>query len=167
MPPLKKSERNMLIGVGISVAVFLIVDPYYLWRKKPSPPPAEGQSKPAQTAGVSSPGGTPIPTSPTSTAPTPARPLGNRPTFQRKEFAEWGRDPFLQTRVQYDAQQLVTTQFKLSGISMRGDNRYALINNQIVREGEQIGPFLVQSIRSDRVILTHQDRVYVLTMGGE
>ncbi|MFN3821295.1 MAG: hypothetical protein ACK4OO_03090 [bacterium] len=158
-PPLGKGEKRMLILVGISVAVFLVVDPYYLWRKKPTPAPAD-KEKPK-----------PVQTSPTAvSASSPASSAGTVPTsFQpvrpRQDYPTWGRDPFLRTRASFEAEQELSSRYKLIGISVKATDRYALINNQVVREGDALGSFIVQSIRSDRVLLSHNDKVYVLTLG--
>lgn len=160
MPPLGKGEKKMLILVGISVAVFLVVDPYYLWRKKPTPAPAtKEKEKPVQTATAS--------TSPSTAQPTSAgsAPTSFHPVRQRIDYLTWGRDPFLRTQASFEAEQELSSRYKLIGISVKTTDRYALINNQIVREGDVLGSFIVQSIRSDKVLLSQDNKIYVLTLG--
>ncbi len=158
MPPLKKNEKVMLILIGISVVVFIVMDPYYiLWKKPPVPEsaPADTTKKVAQA--VASAVGKVV-----SGAAVPSS--SGRAAREPVLYSNWGRDPFVQARRYIDDESTVAA-LKLGGISVRGEDRYALINKQIVRPGDEIGGMYVERIEKDRVIISREGRSFVLTWG--
>jgi type II secretory pathway component PulC len=52
---------------------------------------------------------------------------------------------------------------KLGAISVRGNDRYALINSRVMRSGDEIGGMTIERIERDRVILSAGGRNYTLT----
>ena len=72
------------------------------------------------------------------------------------------RDPFVRTRPYMDEIWKVSD-MKLGAISVRQNDRYALINATIVRPGDEVGGMTVESIERDKVILSARGRSYTLT----
>ncbi len=184
MAKLKKNEQIMLGVIGIMIVVFIIMDPYYFIYRHP---PVE---KPDSLAVGAKPGAKPVAGKPPAGAPpasVPGVPAGAMPavgaaastqTAQKRpvpppivrirrepiHFATWGRDPFAQTHRQFDEAAAITN-FSLGGISVRGEDRYALVNSQIVRVGDNIGGMQISRIEKDYVILNRGKQTYTLTWG--
>ena len=159
----------MLGLIGVSIVVFVWMDPYYfMWRKEAPPAPP---SKPGAAAKPGAPAAAAAPAQ-SGAAATPAQPAAPviPPTQARRntrppvEFTDWARDPFIQARRFVDDQSQASG-FKLEGVSVRGKDRYALINTQILRVGDTIGAMSVIKIEKDRVTLSRNGRDFVLTMG--
>jgi len=161
MPPLRKNEKAMLVLIGVALVVFVAMDPYYLvWKKKPLPPAKEEKRQGAQTA-----------TAPAKTAAgaVVAKATGGE-AFQRTStvatermpFEGWRRDPFVQTRAYLD-ERVDLSDLKLGAISVRKQDRYALINSRVVRMGDIISGMVVDRIERDRVVLVSGGRSYTLT----
>jgi len=156
MPPLKKNEKVMMVLVGAVLLGFVALDPYYLiWKKKPLPP-AKGEAKPvaAATAAAGSAAGKGAVAAAPQRTPTVAA--------ERIALEGWRRDPFVQTRAYLD-QQLDLSELKLGAISVRKQDRYALINSRVVRTGDIISGMRVDRIERDRVVLVSGGREYTLT----
>ncbi|MBM3328401.1 MAG: hypothetical protein FJY67_02875 [Calditrichaeota bacterium] len=164
---IKKNEKIMIALIGAAAAYFLIDDPYrFIW-KKPDPPPeaaADTAKAPPQAPGV--PLGGAGPSAPAGSEPaTPVVEAPKRPRRDPVVFANWGRDPFVQVQRHIDDAEMVAG-MKLGGISVKGRDRYALINSRIVRVGDEIEGMIVERIDSDRVWLSKSGRSYTLTWGG-
>ncbi|MBM3326492.1 MAG: hypothetical protein FJY65_05875 [Calditrichaeota bacterium] len=159
MPPLKKNEKVMVTLIGVSVIVFVAMDPYYIiWKKKPS-----STTTPADTThkAAAAPGAAIV----DKLQPQAARVTGvGRPQREPVPYTNWGRDPFVQAR-RYIDDETTVAELKLGGISVRGEDRYALINKQIVRQGDEIAGMSVERIEKDRVIISRGGRSFILTWG--
>lgn len=160
MPPLKKSEKRMLIAIGVMVVALAWNPNHWFYGKPPgeassATPGAGVEAAPAQpNASVAAKG------APAIEAPGAAV----RPRREPIHFANWGRDPFVQVRRgQVDA--AAVSGFKLGGISVRGNDCYALINSQIVREGDIIGGMTITRIEREKVILSKGGQSFALTWG--
>ncbi len=174
MPPLKKNEKLMLAGIGVMVVVFVAMDPYYFIYRDPPETTSEEPAKGAKTGGEKA----KVDNAKAEKAPAKqaksnhgskheqaAEPApDNRPKREPVVFNSWGRDPFVQTKQTIDDAQAVSG-LKLSGISVKGDDSYALINKQIVRTGDAIEGMIVSRIEADRVMLSKGGQTYTL-MGG-
>jgi len=78
-----------------------------------------------------------------------------------KEDWEWGRDPFLPPRrvvtplpLRETPREVKKTSFTLMGIFRKGDRKIAVINENVVEEGQMVEGYRVSNIQQDRVILT-------------
>ena len=81
---------------------------------------------------------------------------------ERVPFEGWHRDPFVQTRAYLD-ERVDLSDLKLGAISVRKQDRYALINSRVVRMGDIISGMVVDRIERDRVVLVSGGRSYTLT----
>lgn len=156
MPPLKKNEKTMLVVIGIVVIAFAVMDPYYLWKTKPEPELTEKQKqRKEQKEKQAADKGT----------VTQKRVIVGQIRFIPENpipLKGWGRDPFVQARPDLDEEDILD-KLRLSAISVQGDSRMALINSNLVRVGDIINGMKVNSILTDRVILTSGNRTYQLT----
>ncbi len=82
-------------------------------------------------------------------------------------FKEAGRnDPFLKPDERDEPGVFVRVSLKLSGIVSDGERPFAVINDEIVGEGEMIGDKRILEIKDQSVVIQEGDRQYELTMGG-
>lgn len=98
-----------------------------------------------------------------STEPTPstAASTGQPLTLVRPEPEVWGSDPFVREVLLVNE----LANFKLRAITIGGDRASALINDQILEEGDVISGKRVVAIASDRVTLEQGGRTFVLMLG--
>jgi len=73
----------------------------------------------------------------------------------------WGSDPFVREWVMINE----LAELSLRAITMGGDKAYALINDQILEEGDQISGKRVAKIESEMVILEQGGRTFNLLLG--
>jgi hypothetical protein len=73
----------------------------------------------------------------------------------------WGTDPFVRDWIMVNE----LANFSLKAITLGGDRAYALINDQIVEEGDQISGKRIVRIESDRVTLEQGGRTFTLQLG--
>jgi hypothetical protein len=177
---LKKSEKLMMAGVGVAVVVFVIMDPYYIIYKTAPEDPAliaarEAKAKKAAAAGTTEAGKA----KPDAKAPVkgkasgkgkkaeeePPPPEPEKPKRDPIKFANWGRDPFIQMRRNLDDEQALSN-LKLSGLSIRGSDRYAIINSQILRVGDTVEGMTITKIEQDKVTLHRNGDTYSLRWGS-
>jgi hypothetical protein len=145
----KKSERNLLILLGVLLipVAFLYLDfggnngTQAEEKKSPSNPMEEASLIMAMI-----PGG------------------GKSP--QVVTLSRWGRDIFNLVENTVAKSQVVNVEarFFLSGIMTSGFVRSAIINDEIVTEGQIIDRYLVESILEDMVILSRNQKKLVLSL---
>ncbi len=150
MPPAMTKRDKVLLGLtGIAVIFFIIVDPYYfIWKSPPEP----------ETPGGANPDSIKVAVAGKSTVAAIAQ-----PARKRVQLEEWGRDPFVQEQQHLDFVK-TASDLKLTGISLRGRDRYALINSKIVKVGDEIGNMIVAAIKEDRVILKKNGRDFIIQL---
>ena len=73
----------------------------------------------------------------------------------------WGADPFVRDWVMVN--ELVN--LKLKAITLGGERPYALINDQILQVGDEIGGKRVVKIEADNVTLEQGGRTFTLLLG--
>jgi hypothetical protein len=79
----------------------------------------------------------------------------------------WKRDPFeLPKPLERKAQETAVVPMRLTAIIDGRAGRVAVIDQQIVKQGDRIGQERVAGIGSDRVILTREGSQRVLTIGS-
>ncbi len=155
MQSLKKKDKIMLALIGASVIVFAVMDPYYfIWK---SPPGAEAVPPPVQFISAPVPGVVVGGVSPAGGA-RPAAMLKR----ERIPLDGWGSDPFVQPRRQSNMVSRLE-ELRLGVISVKGGDRYALINSKVVKAGDDVAGFKIARIDKDRVILTSDGQDYLLT----
>ena len=145
---MKKNERNLLIVLGILLipVAFLYIDfggnndLQSKEKKSPSNPMEEAALIMAMI-----PGG------------------GKSP--QVVTLSRWGRDIFNLVE-NTGTSQVVNTEarFFLSGIMTSGFVRSAIINDEVVTEGQMIDRYIVESILEDMVILSRNQKKLVLSL---
>ena len=147
---MKKSERNLLIVLGILLipVAFMYIDfggnngTQAEEKKSPSNPMEEASLIMAMV-----PGG------------------GKSP--QVVTLSRWGRDIFNLVENTVTSQVVNTeAQFFLSGIMTSGFVRSAIINDEVVTEGQMIDRYIVESILEDMVILSRNQKKLVLSLSG-
>ena len=146
---MKKSERNLLIVLGVLLipVAFMYIDfggnngTQVEQKKSPSNPMEEASLIMAMI-----PGG------------------GKSP--QVVTLSRWGRDIFnLVEKTSAKAQVVnVEAQFFLSGIMTSGFVRSAIINDEVVTEGQIIDRYIVESILENMVILSRNQKKLVLSL---
>ncbi|HIO36464.1 MAG TPA: hypothetical protein EYN21_05095 [Candidatus Marinimicrobia bacterium] len=145
---MKKSERNLLIVLGILLipVAFLYIDfggnndLQSKEKKSPSNPMEEAALIMAMI-----PGG------------------GKSP--QVVTLSRWGRDIFNLVENTATSQVVnIEAQFFLSGIMTSGFVRSAIINDEVVTEGQMIDRYIVESILEDMVILSRNQKKLVLSL---
>ena len=145
---MKKSERNLLIVLGV---LLIPVASIYIdfggnnglqskEKKSPSNPMEEAALIMAMI-----PGG------------------GKSP--QVVTLSRWGRDIFNLVENTATSQVVnIEVQFFLSGIMTSGFVRSAIINDEVVTEGQIIDRYIVESILEDMVILSRNEKKLVLSL---
>lgn len=73
----------------------------------------------------------------------------------------WGADPFVRDWVMVNE----LANLRLKAITLGGERPYALINDQILQIGDQIGGKRIASIESDNVTLEQGGRTFTLLLG--
>ncbi|MEO0082016.1 MAG: hypothetical protein ABIL25_06970 [candidate division WOR-3 bacterium] len=73
----------------------------------------------------------------------------------------WGSDPFVRDWVLVNE----LAELSLKAITMGGERAYALINDQILEEGDQISGKRIVKIEADKVILEQGGRTFNLLLG--
>ena len=146
---MKKNERNLLIVLGILLipVAFLYIDfggnngTQAEEKKSPSNPMEEAALIMAMI-----PGG------------------GKSP--QVVTLSRWGRDIFNLVENTVAKPQVVNIEarFLLSGIMTSGFVRSAIINDEVVTEGQMIDRYIVESILEDMVILSRNQKKLVLSL---
>ena len=146
---MKKSERNLLIALGVLLipVAFLYIDfggnngLQSKEKKSPSNPMEEAALIMAMI-----PGG------------------GKSP--QVVTLSRWGRDIFNLVENTVAKSQVVNIEarFFLSGIMTSGFVRSAIINDEVVTEGQMIDRYIVESILEDMVILSRNQKKLVLSL---
>ena len=146
---MKKSERNLLIVLGVLLipVAFLYIDfggnngIQAEEKKSPSNPMEEASLIMAMI-----PGG------------------GKSP--QVVTLSRWGRDIFNLVENTVAKSQVVNVEvrFFLSGIMTSGFVRSAIINDEVVTEGQIIDRYIVESILEDMVILSRNQKKLVLSL---
>ena len=146
---MKKSERNLLILLGVLLipVAFLYLDfggnngTQAEEKKSPSNPMEEASLIMAMI-----PGG------------------GKSP--QVVTLSRWGRDIFNLVENTVAKSQVVNVEarFFLSGIMTSGFVRSAIINDEVVTEGQIIDRYIVESILEDMVILSRNQKKLVLSL---
>ena len=145
---MKKSERNLLIVLGILLipVAFLYIDfggdngPQSEAKKSPSNPMEET----ALIMGMIPDGGK---------------------SPQVVTLSVWGRDIFNLVENTATSQVVnIEAQFFLSGIMTSGFVRSAIINDEVVTEGQMIDRYIVESILEDMVILSRNQKKLVLSL---
>ena len=146
---MKKSERNLLIVLGVLLipVAFLYLD--FGGNNGTRTEEKKSPSNPMQEAALIMsmiPGG------------------GKSP--QVVTLSRWGRDIFNLVENTGAKPQVVNVeaQFFLSGIMTSGFVRSAIINDEIVTEGQIIDRYLVESILEDMVILSRNQKKLVLSL---
>jgi type II secretory pathway component PulC len=79
---------------------------------------------------------------------------------KRTEFAGWGRDPFVWSRVGSSAVSDLT----LSGIIWDNETSYAIIEGSVVHAGDEVAGKTIKRIEPDRVILSDGLNDYTLQL---
>jgi len=84
-------------------------------------------------------------------------------------YTKWGTDPFAEIKKEVVVRRVerpvqTGTTFRLSAISYMGNNSVALINDNVVKIGEQIAGYMVSSIEPKRVILIKDSERLVLNL---
>jgi len=73
----------------------------------------------------------------------------------------WGADPFVRDWVTVNE----LANLKLKAVTLGGDKPYALVNDQILQVGDEIGGKKVVKIESDNVTLEQGGRTFTLLLG--
>lgn len=154
---LKKSEKRLLVILGIVVAVFL-VDQFFLGSGDeddavPSPNLAQQNTQVVQSI-----------VSQTGSGQGSVQQSG---IISKKYFESWGRDPFSSRQVvavqaraaQKKAQQSLP---ELRGFFWKKGRAYVLIDEIILTEGEEKDGLRVERIRDKEVLCSQGNRTFTL-----
>lgn len=153
MQKLKKSEKRLLIMIGILVIVFLIMDPYNFFGA-PEPP----KSAPEQASATTTPEAQPTPTT--------AKPTARATGMQRADSLSnalailsgktmWEHDPFF-AEIIADAENPNTSQFHLSAVSIVKNDKRVILNGNILGVGDDLDGWRIVEIRPDGATISRQ-----------
>lgn len=95
-----------------------------------------------------------------ATAAEPAASAAVNPVEPRQPES-WGSDPFVRDWIMINE----VSNLSLKAITIGGDRSYALINDQILEEGDQISGKQIVRIESDKVTLEQGGRTFTLMLG--
>ena len=145
---MKKSERNLLIALGILLipVAFLYID--FGGNNGTQAEVKKSTSNPMEEASL-----------------IMAMVPGGGKSPQVVTFSRWGRDIFNLVENTVTSQVVnIEAQFFLSGIMTSGFVRSAIINDEVVTEGQVIDRYIVESILEDMVILSRNQKKLVLSL---
>lgn len=153
-------RQRILTILGIAVAVLAVYT--FVFRARPDSPKIlatpGGPASPALAAAQSTGSGA-APTSPA--APAAAAAPAPTPPPAVLEPLVWGSDPFVRDFLLVNE----LAAFKLKAVSIGDGTASALINDQILEEGDLVKGKRIVSIQADRVILEQGGRTFVLLLG--
>jgi hypothetical protein len=154
---LKKSEKRLLVILGVAVLVFLF-DRFVLSKGDKE---SEDIKKTPPKKVVS----TVVPN--TESSETTSQ-LSSR--TQLKHFEEWGKDPFSINRFKSPSevssssgQKVAKSSVKLKGIFWKEGETFVLINDFILGEGEENKGLRVEKINGTEVLCSRGNRTFKLT----
>jgi hypothetical protein len=142
--------------LGIAVAVLAVYTLVFSGRREGPTILAATQAARA-AARQAEPAATPAPAVPDSATASPGPGL----TLLTPEPQVWGSDPFVRDVLLVNE----LANFKLKAVTIGGDRASALINDQILEEGDVISGKRVAAIAGDRVTLEQGGRTFVLMLG--
>ena len=145
---MKKSERNLLIVLGV---LLIPVASIYIDFGGNNGTQAEEKKSPSN----------PMEEAALIMAMIP----GGGKSPQVVTLSRWGRDIFNLVENTVTSQVVnIEVQFFLSGIMTSGFVRSAIINDEVVTEGQMIDRYIVESILEDMVILSRNQKKLVLSL---
>lgn len=166
-------RQRILLILGAAVAMLAVYT--FLLRPRPSMRPVTAdlrsvseqlQVSVAAKAAVKR--NVPKPAAPAAKAPEPAAASTAADTTMAKVNAtaplqpeNWGSDPFVRDWMLVNE----LANLSLKAITLGGDQSYALINDQILQEGDEISGKRIVSIESDKVTLEQGGRTFTLLLG--
>ena len=109
----------------------------------------------------------PKPAAPAAKAPEPAAAVPAADTMAKVSATapvqpeSWGSDPFVRDWMLVNE----LANLSLKAITLGGDQSYALINDQILQEGDEISGKRIVRIESDKVTLEQGGRTFTLLLG--
>ena len=139
---LKKSEKRLLIILGVAVLFFLFDRLFLSSKSNDTPSPATDLASRF------------VPVSKTAAPETAAESL-------RKRYMTWGRDPFFYSAGSSTKEQQ-RKRPKLNGLFWRQGKAYALVNDTILGEGEANKGLRVEKIEGTEVLLSEGSRSFTL-----
>lgn len=151
---LKKSEKRLLMILGVAVVVF-IFDKFILGGdKKPPPPPQKMQTAQSGKSAASS-------------SQTPAR-RKIAANVQAVQYENWGRDPFMpvvnETVRENNVRRTLERKHKLKGILWNEGRAYALIDDLVLCEGESKEGIMLRQISGNAAYCSKGGRTFTLRM---
>ena len=157
---MKKSEKRLLIFLGLAVSYF-VIDVFIL---KPDDSETAAKSKGNQDAQ-------------TTVLNESSAKISSRTTKMKaqnlvmasldlSDLANWRKDPFLGS---FTAELIDSLQgsipYVLKAIAWRDETAHVIINNEVYKLGEEKDGFLVSEVRNDSVICYKNGQRFVLTFG--
>jgi hypothetical protein len=154
---LKKSEKRLLIVLGVALVVFLF-DRFVLSAKKKEdpqiqPPASESISQDLAVNQLN------------PATPTPIQVQKRVLAGNLENFEDWGRDPFNLNAKNRLSGLSVKKPVRpvLNGIFLKDGQSYALINDLIFHEGEEKNGIKVEKIKEMEVLCTQGKSTFTLS----
>lgn len=98
---------------------------------------------------------------------------------QMPSKTSWGRDPFtaaeldlvtvdtvIDSPVEPEEIEIIETKYMLSGILTRGERQVAIMNGQLVREGDELEGGTIVRIEQDQVVVSQHNKERIVRMGA-
>jgi len=144
---LKKSEKRLLIILGVVVVAFLVNQFFLSGDKNKTPQKNKYGSSVPGTGQGSGKGENKV--------------SGH---VEEESYSDWGRDPFFEEDVDILARKSRerSVTLKLQGIFFKNGEGYVLINNQVLKEGEEKKGIRVEKIEADKVLCRSRGRLVTL-----
>ncbi|HHS12541.1 MAG TPA: hypothetical protein ENN03_02100 [bacterium] len=151
---LKKSEKRLLMLLGVAVAVF-VFDKFILGGdKKPPPDPKKMQTVQTRSGDASS-------------VQTQER-RKTAANHQAVQYESWGRDPFMpvvnETVQESSVRRSLESKHKLKGILWNEGRAYVLIDDLVLSEGESKEGILLRRISGNAAYCSKGGRTFTLRM---
>lgn len=156
--------------MGLAVALLAVYT--FVLRARPAGSPVTGETEQLRTtlaakatgqpdAGAKQPSKTPAPVDTAAAAGGPADQTGTPGIAAIPEPEVWSSDPFVRDWMLTNE----LANLNLKAITIGGSGSFALINDQILQEGDIINGKQIISIEPDNVVLEQGGRTFTLLLG--
>ncbi len=147
-------RQRVLVVLGLAVAVLVL----YTFVIRPQPGLGGAGAAAAEATGSKAKAAQPVPAA-TEAAPPADTTSALTPKVLPPET--WGTDPFVRDWVMVNE----LANLSLKAITLGGERPYALVNDQILQEGDEISGKRIVKIESDKVTLEQGGRTFTLLLG--
>ena len=161
MAELQKREKIMLGATGGVLVAFLLYQ--FVFTKTDDPAPQAARKKATLKS-------LPVVVRKFAKGKVAGKTATRNASFASMELNTWGRDPFHEAYrlAVFDTSQMDSSrQLVLKGIIWKGNSAFVLINDAILRKGENLADLKILDIKKDRVICKQGNNLVTLFLDDE